>query len=113
MKWLGPSTPEAVEAAGREGLGVLIDPIAFVSEHIETLVELDRDYADLAVRCGVPAYLRAPVVGIEDRFIEGLADAVRRALERQGACPDGKACPAALTRCGRRQTMGRLGGRAA
>ena len=106
LKWLGPSTPEAIEAAGREGVGVLIDPIAFVSEHIETLVELDRDYAGLAVRCGVPAYLRAPVVGIESRFIEGLAGAVRRALGRDGLCPDGKACPAALGRCGRRPARG-------
>ncbi len=106
LKWLGPSTPEAIEAAAREGIGVLIDPIAFVSEHIETLVELDRDYAKLAVRSGVPAYLRAPVVGIETHFIEGLAGAVRRALEREGACPDGKACPAGFTRCGRRPSAG-------
>lgn len=106
LKWLGPSTPEAIEAAGREGLGVLIDPIAFVSEHIETLVELDRDYAELAVRCGVPTYLRAPVVGIETHFIRGLAGAVLRALEREGACPDGKACPAGQTRCGRKPRTG-------
>jgi len=102
LKWLGPSTPEAIEGAAREGLGVLIDPIAFVSEHIETLVELDRDYAGLAARCGVSVYLRAPVVGIEPRFIEGLADAALRALGRTGVCPDGKACRAGLTRCGRR-----------
>ena len=102
LKWLGPSTPEAIEAAGSEGIGVLIDPIAFVSEHIETLVELDRDYAELAVRRGVPVYLRAPVVGIEPNFIQGLAGAIRRALERSGVSPDGKPCPAGLTRCGLR-----------
>jgi ferrochelatase len=102
LKWLGPSTPEAIEAAGNEGIGVLIDPIAFVSEHIETLVELDRDYAELAVRHGVPAYLRAPVVGIEPNFIEGLAGAIRRALERVGVSPDGRPCPTGSTRCGRR-----------
>ena len=108
LKWLGPSTPEAIEAAAREGVGVLIDPIAFVSEHIETLVELDRDYAELAARCGISAYLRAPVVGVETHFIEGLAGAVRRALERDGVCPDGKACPAEATRCGRRPPTGSL-----
>ncbi len=106
LKWLGPSTPEAIEAAAREKIGVLIDPIAFVSEHIETLVELDRDYAELAARCGAPAYLRAPVVGVETHFIEGLAGAVRGALAREGVCPDGRACPSGLTRCGRRSTMG-------
>jgi ferrochelatase len=108
LKWLGPSTPDAIQAAARDGIGVLIDPVAFVSEHIETLVELDRDYAELAVRLGVPVYLRAPVVGIETRFIEGLAGAVRRALGREGVCPDGTACPAALARCGRNPRTGAL-----
>jgi ferrochelatase len=106
LKWLGPTTPEAIEATGRDGLGVLIDPIAFVSEHIETLVELDRDYAELAVKIGIKAYLRAPVVGIETHFIEGIAGAVRRAIEREGVCPDGATCPAGLTRCGRRRSAG-------
>jgi ferrochelatase len=110
LKWLGPSTPEAIEAAGRDGVGVLVDPIAFVSEHIETLVELDRDYATLAVSCGVPVYLRAPAVGVEPSFIEGLAGAVRGALDREGDCPDGRACPAGLARCGRRAAPDLSGG---
>ena len=101
MKWLAPSTPEAIAAAGSEGLGVLIDPIAFVSEHIETLVELDRDYAALARAAHVPVYLRAPAVGTHPAFIDGLADAVRSALARSGSLPDGEPCPAALGRCGR------------
>jgi ferrochelatase len=114
LKWLEPSTVQAIEAAGRDGLGVLIDPVAFVSEHIETLVELDRDYAELAARRGVPVYLRAPVVGTEMSFISGLEGAVRRALNRDGAGPDGKSCPAGLTRCGRAPGLGRgaAGGRA-
>ncbi len=107
MKWLGPSTPDAIAAAGREGLGVLIDPIAFVSEHIETLVELDRDYAAVAEAAGVPVYLRAPAVGTHPAFIEGLADAAMRALGRSGVTPDREACPAALGRCGRTAGVGR------
>ena len=102
LKWLGPSTPDAIAQAGREGLGVLIDPIAFVSEHIETLVELDRDYAEVAHAARVPVYLRAPVVGVSAPFIEGLARAVQKALERGGVAPDGEACPANLARCGAR-----------
>ncbi|MDQ2860572.1 MAG: ferrochelatase [Pseudomonadota bacterium] len=101
MKWLGPSTPEAIAAAGSEGLGVLVDPIAFVSEHIETLVELDRDYAALARAAHAPVYLRAPAVGTHLAFIDGLADAVRVALARSGSSPDGEPCSAALGRCGR------------
>ena len=105
LKWLSPSTPDAIAEAGRAGLGVLIDPIAFVSEHIETLVELDRDYARLARAADVPIYLRAPVVGVSAPFIDGLAGAVHKALARGGVAhggvaPDGEVCPANLTRCG-------------
>ena len=103
LKWIGPSTPEAIEQAGKENLGILIDPIAFVSEHIETLVELDKDYAELAAEGGVPLYLRAPVVGVTKPFIDGLAGAVQSALSRNGACPDGSPCPMGMRRCGRTQ----------
>ncbi len=102
MKWLGPSTPDAIRAAGAEGLGVLIDPIAFVSEHIETLVELDRDYAAVARAAHAPVYLRAPAVGTLPAFIHGLAGAVEAALSHAGAAPDGAPCPKGLARCGRR-----------
>jgi ferrochelatase len=80
MKWLGPSTPEAIKTAAEEGLGVLITPIAFVSEHIETLVELDHEYAELAKALGCPAYIRAPALGVQEAFIGGLADIVGEAL---------------------------------
>lgn len=101
LKWLSPTTPEAISAAAAEGLGVLVDPVSFVSEHIETLVELDRDYAALARRAGAPCYLRAPAVGVSGAFIDGLGAAVERALQRPGAAPDGAPCPAGLGRCGR------------
>jgi len=100
MKWLGPSTADAIVEASREGLGVLLDPIAFVSEHIETLVELDRDYAELAHKLGMSVYLRAPAVGVSEPFIAGLARSVVRALGRAGVGPDGEACPGRLSRCG-------------
>ncbi|MFI4936587.1 MAG: ferrochelatase [Caulobacterales bacterium] len=99
LKWIGPSTVEAIEAAAREGLGVLIDPIAFVSEHVETLVELDRDYAEFAEAAGVEPYLRVPALGTEALFIEGLAQRVRDALQRTGVSPGGGACPDDFRRC--------------
>jgi ferrochelatase len=102
MKWLGPSTPEAIAAAARDGVGVLIDPVSFVSEHIETLVELDRDYALLAAKAGIACYLRAPTVGVAPAFIDGVAGAVERALMHPGTYPDGAACPAAYSRCAMR-----------
>jgi ferrochelatase len=99
MKWLGPSTPEAIRAAGAEGVGLIVDPIAFVSEHIETLVELDRDYGELAKAVGVPCYLRVAACGVADPFIAGLAGAVERALGRDGIHPDGEPCAAMFGRC--------------
>jgi ferrochelatase len=106
LKWLGPSTPEALAAAGAEGLGVVVTPIAFVSEHIETLVELDHEYAELAKTVGCPFYVRAPALGTEPAFIDALARLVVRTLGREGAniqaasggrwCGrDRAACPAA------------------
>ena len=59
------------------GCAVVIAPISFVSEHSETLVELDRDYRRLAEACGVPAYYRVPTVGTDPRFIAALAELVR------------------------------------
>ena len=100
LKWIGPSTVEAIERAAADGVGVLVDPVAFVSEHVETLVELDRDYAEVAQRVGVEPYLRVPALGCEPMFIEGLAGLVRKALARPpGLGPGGDACPPQLGRC--------------
>ncbi len=82
LKWLGPSTPEAIGEACADGMGVLIDPVAFVSEHVETLVELDRDYAEVARAGGCRIYLRAAALGTEPAFIGGLAALVTQALKR-------------------------------
>jgi ferrochelatase len=76
LQWIGPATDAEVERAGREGLGVVIAPIAFVSEHSETLVELDMDYAELAKASGAPDFLRAPTVGTRKAFIDALAGLV-------------------------------------
>ncbi|MGE0222861.1 MAG: ferrochelatase [Acetobacteraceae bacterium] len=84
QKWIGPSTDEAVERAGRDRVAVLVVPIAFVSEHSETLVELDIEYRDLALRSGVPGYYRVPTQNAGPAFIAALAGLVRRA-RRHGA----------------------------
>ena len=99
MKWIGPSTEEAIEQAGHDGRGVLVTPIAFVSEHVETLVELDHEYAELARRLALPFYLRAPAIGTDLAFIEGLADLTVDALGRRGVAPAGAACEAGLSKC--------------
>ena len=55
MKWIGPSTEDEIRAASKEGLALVVIPIAFVSEHIETLVELDHEYREVALKAGCPA----------------------------------------------------------
>jgi ferrochelatase len=100
LKWIGPSTPEAIIEACEDGMNLLIDPVAFVSEHVETLVELDRDYAELADAHGCDVFLRARTVGTEPAFIDALAGVVGRALGREpGVAPDGRACEAGWRGC--------------
>ncbi len=99
MKWLGPSTPEAIRMASNDGMGVVVAPIAFVSEHIETLVELDIEYRHLAEGLGVSPYLRAPAVGVAGPFIEALAGAVADSLGRTGTAPYGVGCQAKWKAC--------------
>ena len=92
LKWLGPSTPEALEQTARDGKGAVVVPGAFVSEHVETLVELDIEYRELAHQIGVSPYLRAPTVSTAAPFIEALADAAVNALGRTGVAPYGPGC---------------------
>jgi ferrochelatase len=101
LKWLSPATQDEIRGAGAEGKGALIAPIAFVSEHVETLVELDHEYAKAAREAGCSPYLRAPTPGVRPRFIEDLAHAVLIALGRAGdARPHGPwLCPAGLAKC--------------
>lgn len=79
LAWLGPAVDDEIRRAGRERVGLVVAPIAFVSEHSETLVELDRDYRRLAESCGVPEYRRVPTVGADPRFIAALAELVEAA----------------------------------
>jgi ferrochelatase len=107
MKWIGPSTDVEIAAASEAGLNLVVVPIAFVSEHIETLVELDHEYGAMARQKGCPAYVRVPTLSLNQAFIAGLADAVRTALARPGGigpvggwtCGSGfKQCPRTMER---------------
>ena len=101
LGWLGPETKGEIEAAGHEGKGVVIAPIAFVSEHVETLVELDHDYAKAGAAAGVSVYIRAPTLGVEEGFIGALADIALASLSRpSGAAPgSGFTCAAQWSKC--------------
>jgi ferrochelatase len=101
LKWIGPSTDDEIRRAGAEGKGVLICPIAFVSEHVETLVELDHEYAELAGQVGCAPYLRAPTPSTDPAFIRALTRATNQALARNTEiAPHGAwRCPEAYGKC--------------
>jgi ferrochelatase len=102
QRWIGPSTEAEVERAAHDGVAVLVVPIAFVSDHSETLVELDIDYRALAERLGVPGYFRVPAPNADPAFVAALAELVRRARAHgPGLCSHagGRTCPADRALC--------------
>jgi len=78
-KWLGPDTSQWLEknALGR---AVVTHPIAFVSEHLETLYDMDILAADAARKGGAVEYHRAAAVGVHPEFTGALVDLVRATL---------------------------------
>jgi protoporphyrin/coproporphyrin ferrochelatase len=82
MKWLGPDSIEFLERNAR-GRAVVAVPIAFVSEHLETLYDLDILSKDAAEKGGALAFARAAAVGSRPDFIAALADLVRSAIAAQ------------------------------
>ncbi|WP_025897367.1 ferrochelatase [Sneathiella glossodoripedis] len=90
LEWIGPDTEEEIRKAGSEGQPLLVIPVAFVSEHSETLVELDIEYGELAKEAGVPRYERVPTVTINEKFVEALANLVRKRQSGQIASNEAK-----------------------
>lgn len=108
LEWIGPATDVEIERAGAAGAAVVVAPIAFVSEHSETLVELDIEYAALARKCGVTSYTRVPALATNDGFIAGLVEMVTAVLGPGDAAQpvytgtvDPEACAQAFTTCPR------------
>lgn len=82
MKWLGPDTIEYLEKSAR-GRAIVTVPVAFVSEHLETLYDLDILAKQAAERGGATYYARAPAVSARPDFIAALADIVQTAIAKQ------------------------------
>lgn len=103
LAWIGPSTDSEIERAGEDGKNLVVVPIAFVSEHSETLVELDIEYGRLAAQAGVPDYRRVPALGTHSRFIDALAALVKSA-PAAGIHPGGPTvCPQDWRSCALKQ----------
>ena len=102
LEWIGPATDAEIVQAGADGVGLIIIPIAFVSEHSETLVELDIEYRHLAERSGVGSYRRVPALGADPIFVSALVELVRELATRSGPVhsQDGaRLCPASFAGC--------------
>mgnify|MGYP001179555424 FL=1 len=104
-KWIGPSAEEELQRAARDKKPVLMYPHAFTQEHVETLVEIEIEYCELAHTLGIPGFYRVPTVSTHPGFIEGLASIVQERIERgsvkEGIKAEGgkRICPENFTRC--------------
>lgn len=100
-KWIGPSTEEELRRAAKDGVPVIIYPHAFVSEHVETLVEIEIEYRHVAQQLGVPYFARVPTVSDDADFIEDLAVAVTMHARQSGIYPYGgeRVCPLSSRQC--------------
>jgi ferrochelatase len=81
MKWLEPSTDKMIEELASHGKkDLLIIPISFVSDHVETLFELDIEYRHIADNCGINNYLVMQGLNDSHLFIDALAELVEKEL---------------------------------
>ncbi|HEY9697107.1 MAG TPA: ferrochelatase [Trichocoleus sp.] len=81
VEWLKPYTEEAIEELAEKGVeNLLVVPVSFVSEHIETLQEIDIEYREIAEEAGIPHFQRVPALNTHPVFIEDLADLVITAM---------------------------------
>ncbi len=93
---------QELKRAAKDCVAVVVFPVAFVSEHSETLVELDIEYKDVAERLGIKEYHRVPAVGTHPLFIEGLKEIAVLAFEQQEELKSFKelrCCPSKYDKC--------------
>lgn len=77
IQWLRPYTDDALRSLGRKGVrNLVVVPISFVSEHIETLEEIDMEYRELALENGIVNWRRVPALNTDPGFIADMADLV-------------------------------------
>jgi ferrochelatase len=83
VEWLQPYTEDALNKLGAAGVkDLLVVPISFVSEHIETLQEIDIEYREIAEEAGISNFQRVPALNTHPTFIKALADLVVQSLDK-------------------------------
>jgi ferrochelatase len=90
LKWIGPSTDDIIIENSKLGKHIVLVPIAFVSEHSETLVELDIEYKELADKNGCENYTRVPALGINTNYIKAMSNLI---IKKQDYNFNGKLYP--------------------
>ncbi len=102
LKWIGPNTEDEIKKAGEEQKELLIVPVAFVSEHAETLVELDIEYKKTADKYGIN-YVRVPTLSCNDYFIDSLKNIVINASKFESnflySNEMKRICPSSYSKC--------------
>ena len=98
MKWIGPSTDAEIIKYFQRKKRYCCGSVAFVSEHSETLVELDIEYKKLAEKNGCSFYKRVPALGIEENFIKGLSELVLKS-KTKGDFVSSIICPNKYVKC--------------
>jgi len=82
VEWLTPKTEDSLAEAAKDGMeAVVLVPVTFVSDHLETLYEMDIIYRDMAVSLGIGEFVRAPALNESPAFIEALVEIVLARLE--------------------------------
>ena len=102
LKWIGPSTEDIIIKNSKIGKHIVLVPIAFVSEHSETLVELDIEYKELADANGCKNYTRVPALGTNEDFIKTMSDLIIKKNEYEfndGLYPPKIQCPLEFKKC--------------
>ena len=102
LKWIGPSTDDVIVENSKIGKHIVLVPIAFVSEHSETLVELDIEYKKLATDNGCKHYTRVPALGVNKDFIKAMSELIIKKNKfgfNEGLYPPKIKCPANFTKC--------------
>ena len=102
LKWIGPSTETIIIENSKIGKHIVLVPIAFVSEHSETLVELDIEYKEIADANGCKNYTRVPALGINEDFIKAMSELIIKKNKykiNENLCPPKIQCPSNFNKC--------------
>jgi ferrochelatase len=102
LKWIGPSTENIIIENSKIGKHIVLVPIAFVSEHSETLVELDIEYKEIAEANGCKNYTRVPALGTNEDFIKAMSELIIKKNEykaNENLYPPKVQCPTSFKKC--------------